>query len=359
MMHCLHVLSTEADFQSRRGAETLAGSRGTECPAQIKTIGRGGTWRSVPFAAAGLRRHDLDLVHAWDMESLAAAALANVRKIVFTPPALPTPRSARWLRLILAHRDVAVVCSSATARRAWVRSGVPEACCRMIRPGIDACRVGRQRDPKLRAALGFGDADHVLLAVGESTRAARHDYSIWAASILHVMDRNQRLLLWGRGATCDSTARLAIRIGHAELCAIAQRKLGRSVDFEELLNAADMALITADRLVSPLPIAICMAAKLPIVATDSPLIKEMLQDQRTALIAPPRVPRRIAQTITDLRTSPELQQALVDRAATQAGDLFGNERFVDQHHALYAQFVGGGGMSRTAGVGPIFEHAHR
>jgi len=349
-MHCLHVLSTEADFQSRRGAETLAGGGGVAFSFQIATIGRGGTWRSVLFAARGLREDEVDLVHAWDMPSLAAAAVANVPKIVFTPPSLPMRQTMGWLRLIMAYRDVAVVCSSATAQHAWIRAGVPEVCCRVIRPGVDLIRAGRQRDPELRAALGFGEADHVLLAVGESSRAARHDYAVWAASILHVLDPAQKLLLWGRGAGCDLAVRIAIRVGNSELCAIAERRLGRTVDFEELLPAADMALITADRPVSPLPVAICMAAGLPIVATGSPLIDEILQDRETALIAPAGVPRRIAQTIEDLRKSPELQQALGERAATVARELYANSQFIDAHDGLYARFLAGRGSSPAAGL---------
>jgi hypothetical protein len=192
----------------------------------------------------------------------------------------------------------------------------------------------------LRAALGFGEADHVLLAVGESSREARHDHTVWAASILHVLDGNQKLLLWGRGATCDAAVRLAIGGGNSKLCTIAERRLGQTVDFEKLLPAADMALITADRLVPPLPIALCMAARVPIVATPSPLINEMLKDRETALIAPANVPRRIAQTIEDLRNSAELQRVLTERAANLAGELYGNERFIAQHQSLYAQFVG-------------------
>jgi hypothetical protein len=342
MIRCWYVLSTEADFQARRGTETLAGSRGAEFSAEIRTIGRGGTWRSVPFAAADLYNAPVDLVHAWDMQSLAAAALANVRKIVFTPSGFPTRRTAQSLRLIMAYRDVAVICSSATGASAWVRAGIPEVCCRVIRPGAVPLRSRGGRDPELRGALGFGDADHVLLAVGESSRAARHDRTVWAASITHVLDADQKLLLWGRGAACDAAVRLAIGGGDSKLCTIAERRLGQTVDFEQLLAAVDMALVTADRLVPPLPIALCMAARVPIVATPSPLINEMLKNRETALIAPENVPRRIAQTIEDLRKSAELQRILTERGSTLAAELYGNERFIAQHQSLYAQFVGGG-----------------
>jgi hypothetical protein len=236
---------------------------------------------------------------------------------------------------------VAVVCSSWKSRSAWDRAGVPEGSSQTIRPGVLPARSAGGRDAKLRTALGFGDMDHVLLAVGESSLAARHHQTVWAASILHVIDANYKLLLWRRGATCDAAVRLAIGGGSSTLSTIAEARLGRNVEFEQLLPAADMALITADRLVPPLPIASCMAARVPIVATPSPLINEMLKDRETALIAPANVPRRIAQTIEDLQNSSQLQQTLAERAAVVAGESYGNARFIERHQSLYAQFVGG------------------
>ena len=51
---------------------------------------------------------------------------------------------------------------------------------------------------------------------------------------------------------------------------VAEQRLGRRVEFEELLPAADMVLVTRAGPVATLPIAICMAGALPIVATVTP-----------------------------------------------------------------------------------------
>ncbi len=352
-MHCLHLLSTEADFQSRRGAETLIRS-GCGSSSEIKTIGRGGTWRSVLFATAGLRSAGVAFVHAWDMPSLIASALANVRKIAFTPSQMPTRQSAGWVKSIMAYRDAVMICNSMPAYRDWLRAGIPQARCRVICSGVDLARIRPRRDVRLRAALGFSEADHVVLAVGESSRAARHDYAVWATSILHVLDPNQKLLLWGRGPGCGRAARLAIGVGHAELCSIAERNLGRAVEFEELLPAADLALITADGAVAPLPIAICMAARLPIVATPSAMVREMLEDGRSARFAPAGVPRRIAQAIADVRASTELQNSLAESAANDANKRYSNSVFVAEHNAIYAQFASDvSGAPRGTGILPV------
>src|SRR5438094_17604 len=71
--------------------------------------------------------------------------------------------------------------------------------CRLVGPGVEFARVRRRRDPALRAALGFGERDRVLLLPGESTRSAGHREALWAAAILRVVEPAYRVLAWRRG----------------------------------------------------------------------------------------------------------------------------------------------------------------
>jgi glycosyltransferase involved in cell wall biosynthesis len=340
MTQVLHVLSTEASFQSRRGAEALRRDPANVFAAEIKTIGRGGTWRSVPFAVQALRRAQCDVVHAWDDQSLLAVVLAGRPRIAFTPLFHPMGRQSSLLRAIFRWREIALICDSEVGRRAWIAAGAPSSRCHLIRPGAATDPVLRQRDPVLRAALGFSETDHVVLAVGESTDAARHDLSVWSVSILHVLDRSERLLLWGRGRACLPALRRAMRVADFDMYSVAETKLRRCVEFEELCSAADMALVTAQGPVATLPLAICMARGIPIVATPSPIVSEMLEDGVSAKMAPP-LARQIARGIGELRASPGLQQTLSTNAMAQARDHFAPSRYIAQHRQLYAQMADG------------------
>jgi len=340
MTQVLHVLSTEASFQSRRGAEALSRDPGNAFAADIKTIGRGGAWRSLPFAVQGLDHARCDVVHAWDNRSLLAAMLAGRSRIAFTPPCQPTRRQSSLVRTIVKRWKIALICDSEVGRRAWIAAGAPPDRCHLIRPGVATDPVMCQRDPVLRAALGFSESDHVVLAVGESTDTARHDLSVWSVSILHVLDRSQRMLLWGRGRAWRPALRLAIRDADSEWYSVAETKLRRAVEFDELCSAADMALVTAQGAVATLPIAICMARGIPIVATPSPIVSEMLEDGVTAMMAPPRA-RQIAREISELRASPSLQQTLSTNATAQARDRFAPSRCIAQHRELYTQMADG------------------
>jgi glycosyltransferase involved in cell wall biosynthesis len=263
------------------------------------------------------------------------AALGARSPLVFSPAAETKVRTVKWLRAVQAYRRLEVVCSTSTLHRRLVERGVPNERCHLVRPGVEFSRVRRRRSSELRAALGLGDGDYVFLAAGESTRAANHVAALWAASILHVADPKYKLLVWGRGPMTGGVRRFAENTA-ADALRVAEARLGRKIQFEELLPAADAVLVTASGAVATLPIAICMAAALPIVATVTPTVAELLEDRHTALMSNPK-PRLIARRALDLVEDPNLQWSLSDMARTEAYEFFAQTRFVNQFREVYRQ----------------------
>src|SRR5207248_2274587 len=92
----------------------------------------------------------------------------------------------------------------------------------------------------------------------------------------------------------------------------------QTLEFEALLPAADTVLVTARGPVATLPIAICMAAALPIVSTVTYTVAELLEDRHTSLMVPQPTPRLLAQRVLDLRADPSLQWSIADMARTEA-----------------------------------------
>ncbi len=267
--------------------------------------------------------------------------VAGVRPLLFTPADFLGRRGVGWLRAVMSCRDVQVVCPTATQRRACVEHGVPIDRCHLIHPGVDFSRVRRRRDPALRQALGLTDADYVLLAAGESTRTAAHAQAVWAGSILNVLDRKWKVLLWGRGVAADRAAKLGAELAQSDLVRVAEQRLGRAVGFEELLPASDAVLVPSIGPVSTLPIAICMAAGLPIVATVTYTNAELLEDRHTALMCPKNKPRLLARRLLELRQDPKVQWSICDQARAEAYEYFPLTRFLNQYRAVYRQLAAG------------------
>ena len=337
MPRVLHLHDGQPDFQTRRALEALTRAPGSGFEA---SAARAGGVLDEALRRRNGARAAADVVHAWGGRALAAAVLRGRGRIVFSPTDFPTPRLVRWLRAAMNYRDIHVVCPTATMRRVLVERGVPLDRCHLIRPGVDFAKVRRRRDPELRRRLGFTDADHVVLAPGESTRGAAHEDAVWAASITHYLDRRYRVLLWGRG----ERAAAAVARGRAiapGMTAAAEPTLGESLEFESLLPAADAVLVTAREPVPTLPIAVCMAAGLPIVSTVTYTVAELLEDRHTALMVPRHDPRLIARRLLDLRKDAGLQWSISDVARTEAYEYFSLTRFLDQWRGVYRQVVEG------------------
>ena len=343
VVRILHLLDRDADFETQRASDGLARSPGEGFELQRRTIGRGGDFRDVANAAARLRRGEngVDLIHAFGGRALAVAALGARGPIVFSPAAETKTRTIHWLRAVMEHRDVQVVCPTATLRRRMIERGIAIDRCHLIRPGVEFSRVSRRRDDALREALGFSRDDHVLLAVGESTRAAAHADAMWATTVLNVVDPKYKLLLWGRGPKAKEVQRFARVILRGHAISLAEQRLGRRIEFEELLPATDTVLATSRGATATLPVAICMAAGLPIVSTVTYTLSELLEDRHTALMSPAAKPRMLARRVLDLMDEAGTQWSIADMARTEAFEFFAFTRFVKQFREVYEQTTGG------------------
>jgi glycosyltransferase involved in cell wall biosynthesis len=281
------------------------------------------------------RRAEVDLVHAWGDTALRVAAFAFDLPIVFSPTRFPDRSMIRWLRAIERYRAVHVIATTQTMHRTLVERGIANDRCHVISPGVDFSRINKSRGRALRETLGFTPDDRVILAVGESSRATDHARAVWAAVILHVLERRNRILIWGRGPLADAVARFAGKLGQPELCVVATRKLGGAVAFEDLLGAADVALVTNAAPAPLLPIALCMAAALPIVSVTDSTVCELLEDRHNALLCTSRAPRVIARRLMDMEADSAGQWARSDQGRAEAYERYSRVRFVNAMQTIY------------------------
>jgi hypothetical protein len=266
MMRVILLLDEGADFQAGRSAAQIARGLGDGFTTEVQRIGPGQTYFNAVDAVLRLRRISRDgtMIHAFGTSALTVAAMSGAQRILFTPPPEMRMSTLRWIRAAMAYRDVQVICSTSTQRRQCVEQGVPLERCHLIRPGVDFARIQRRRNDEFRTALGFTRDDFVMLAVGESTRPADHRATAWTASILHTLDPRYKMLLWGRGEMAGSVQQFGTALSHPQLIHCAEGRLKRPVEFEELLCATDLVLVSASGPVATLPISICMASALPI-----------------------------------------------------------------------------------------------
>jgi glycosyltransferase involved in cell wall biosynthesis len=340
MTRVIHLTDTHCDYQTATAVQQLTSRAGHD--AAIRTIGRGGNFTTYPIAVLKLREQigDAQLIHAWGAVPLWVAAMGSRRKIVYSPTHYPTKHDVKWLRAIMSVREVQVVCPTDTMRRAFVERGVPIERCHLIRPGVDFGKINRRRNDALRASYGFSPKDVVILACGESMRGANHHLTILTATVLNVYDPKFKLLLWGKGPLTESERKYCYCMLPPNFISIATDR-DRNVTYEQLLPASDVMLITADKPIPTLPIAVCMAAGLPIVSTLTTTVAELLEDRHNALFTKRKTTRLISRRILDLLDDPQLQWQISDRAKTEAYEFFSMTRFVSQYREVYEQVAAG------------------
>lgn len=339
MLRILHLHPPRCDFQTQRCLEQLFKNKGDEFALTSRSIGPGGDYQNLPEAIFRWRfghRDQFDLVHAWTPADLVVAAAAGFSRLIFSPQARIHPNSWRWIERILRKDNVEIVCPTLFMQNMLISHGANPDRCRVISPAVDLDRLS-SADPDIRDRLGLSKSDLVLLAPGESLRESAHVSSLWATAILNFLDPNYRLLVWARGPMVNSLRRFARVSAIERLLVLAEPSLGERVDFEQIAPLGDLALFCGRKASPVLPLGVCLAAALPVVASQSPETNEFLQNGVNALVEPSVNPRRLAQAVRDLQNDPGRRERLAQAGRSTAADRFSVSRFIEAWRKVYSR----------------------
>jgi glycosyltransferase involved in cell wall biosynthesis len=332
----LHLISTGADSQTRSVHQALCDKLGDGFVHSTRTVGNGGDCRHLPALVAAARRSPADVVCCWGTTAVVAAVLAGRRRIVYSPDRPVGPNRLRWVRAVTAGRNVTAVWPTETQSRIAAAAGLHPARSFVIRPGVDFGAIG-PRDGAIRAALGWSPDDFVLLAPGESDPRSGHEMAVWTCGILNQLSERYKLLTWGRGRSSPRVESMSRRLHLSEMTRTAETALNRPVRFEEILSAADVALVTAAGVVPTLPIAQCMAAGLPIVTTATGSVAELVRDGQTGSVVPTRSPRALARRVLDVQADAALRWKLSGNARADAYERLSVSQMIRRYRALLNQ----------------------
>jgi glycosyltransferase involved in cell wall biosynthesis len=336
MIRVIQLCPASPDFQTRRSLDHLRTGLGGEFQITRLTVGPGGDARNAFLAGMKIRRlPDTDLIHAWGSSALAAVVLGSGRRIVYSPDPQAEPQTSRWMRGAIRRSHLQVVCPTEFMRGQFLRLGIRREDCHLIPPALDFERVKQSPNRSLRAELGFAESDFVVLPPGDSARNAAHRLAVWAVSILHVMDSRFRVLLEGTGPQLEALQRFAERAQQPELLISARQRLGRDIELETLASAADAAIVCAEGNFPTLPVAVCMAAGLPMACAADCSAAEILENDRTGILLPYATPKAFAQSIWQLSKELDLRKLLGGAARRQSRQLLSPPEFSNRWKSIY------------------------
>ena len=210
----------------------------------------------------------------------------------------------------------------------------------VVERGRDPERLGRatpERRARVRAALELHEDDEVILNVGrqEYQKAQRDLLDAFAL----VAPRRPRAVLFVAGREGNASAELARQHASSPV-ADRIRFLGHRDDVPDLLAAADVFAFPSLYEGTGGAAIEAMALGLPIVTSDIDAMREVVDDGRNALLAPPRAPRPLADAITALLDDPARRLAFGTRSRELFETRFTLERSTRAMVELYGRVSG-------------------
>ncbi len=247
-------------------------------------------WRRLA-GLVGDRR--IDIVHAHDYKTNLIALLL-ARRCGVLPLATAhgwtgqTPRERfayypadKWLLA----RFPRVIAVSSEIQQQLERRGTNPACVTVILNAIDPDHFRRrpERRAEVRRALGYGDRDIVVGAVGRLEPQKRFDLLLEAIARLQEHWPTLRLAVVGEGSLRAELSARAARLAVADRCAW----LGHRDDVGDLHHAFDLFVQSSEYEGTPNAVLEAMAMETPIVATDVGGTAELATDGVHAWLVPP------------------------------------------------------------------------
>ncbi len=191
-------------------------------------------------------------------------------------------------------------------------------------------RRSRARRSSVRASRGWGDGEHVLLAVARQEPQKGLDVLLEAAAQLRGRGHRIRVVLVGRQGS--ASGRIARRIDELELRDVVEQ-LGVRDDVADLMVGADVLVLPSRWEGLGGVLLEAMALELPIVASDLAPIAEVAPAGDVALLAEPGDASGLAEAIA---------ATIADPAATAERTARGRVRFEERYtiEAVAEQMVG-------------------
>jgi glycosyltransferase involved in cell wall biosynthesis len=298
---------------------------------------------TVRTLAERIRAHRAALVHTHtygpNTTATVAALLAGRPPVIASLHNLSTIRG--WRRRLqdrtLNRLRSAVVCVSEGVRRNYLAEvGAPPEKVAVLYNGIDL--EAMQAEPVDRAGVReeLGMPPDALVAVCVARLAPQKEHPLLIEAFARAAARNDRarLLLVGDGPTREAVAEKcrAPEVGGRVVMA------GERSDVFRILRAADLAVLASTREGFSNVVLECLAAGLPLVATDVGGNREAMDGEAAGLLVPARDVEALAAALERMLAGEALRREKAEGALRRARR-FDLERTVDETEAIYDRLL--------------------
>jgi len=193
------------------------------------------------------------------------------------------------------------------------------------------------------------DGEFAWLAVGRFEVAKDYPNMLRAFAKVRELDDRAVLLLVGQGSLQGEAESLSRDLGLASTV----RFLGVRNDVPELMSAADSYVLSSAWEGMPIVLLEAAAAGLPIVATVAGGNHEVVSDELSGFLVPPRDSDALSRAMLQLMGLPEAQRrGMGERGRENIRIHHGLTRMVDQWEDLYREVLTRNGLALAPTLSP-------
>ena len=301
-------------------------------------------WRAFPRLASAVRDFAPDVVHSLLFHANIAARVACMlsafdrHRLICEVQTVEIERTWHLTvdRLTQGLCRWIVGNSPSVTEHLARRGGISRARLRLVWGGVDAEAVSAA-EPIDRAELGIETADPLLLWVGRLDPIKGLDVLLKATALV-CRQRPVALAIVGGGPLAEQLP------GWIEEQGLGGRVhlLGPRSDVPRLLKAADLFVFPSRTEGLPNAVLEAMAAGLPVVATDAPGCRDLIDDGRTGLLVPVDDPVALSAAIQRLLADRELAAQYAAAAADHASRNFNLAKCFEAYRAIYREAITSG-----------------
>ncbi|MCK4236754.1 MAG: glycosyltransferase [Candidatus Krumholzibacteria bacterium] len=206
----------------------------------------------------------------------------------------------------------------------------------LIYNGIDIHAMKTERTPTdLRIDMASNEV--VVGIIGRLNEIKNHKNFLDASALICRQLDNVRFLIVGSGPLQQSLEQYAANLGIASKTTFT----GHRDDVENVLQLIDISVLSSDAEGLPVVALESMAAGKPLVSTRVGGMPELIEENETGLLVPPRDPESLSNAIARLITDGGLRERIGRAARARVAERFSLRGMIEQYETLYRNLLHG------------------
>jgi glycosyltransferase involved in cell wall biosynthesis len=295
-------------------------------------------WRAAMIIRSILADGRVDIVHVNEAHALTAAwfASAHRRAPVLCSRRIGFPLQKNWISKARYRSVERFIANSQTVAQSLIESGISNDRISIVNEGVEIPGpISPENRNAARQKWKLGENDFVFGCASAFVTEKGQRHLVEAMPEVLKQFPNARLLLAGKGRTRSDVEELTAELGLSKSVTIP----GFVSNMQDFYSVLDAFVFPSEFEGLGTALQAAMAYALPCVSTTRGALAEVVENERTVLVAEPEA-GAFSAAMLRLLEDPALRQKLGESAREEIQRRFSAEKMVEATMAVYEQVMG-------------------